>query len=310
MTAGSTNAGSPIRPTTIVEARALSDRLGIKVVLASETGQYTGSFKFRAAYNVAANVPNQRIIAASSGNYGQALAAACAMFGKSCTIVMPETSAKVKVEAVRSHGGQVEFVDTRIKSRAARVLELAAQDPDAYLSSAYDDPLVIQGNASLGRELARIAERFHCVLAPIGGGGLTAGIISGLRESGCATPVWAAEPLIANDAARSLREGRIVANPSEPQTIADGVRSLSVGKHNWAVLQSGLAGVIEVSEENIAEAVRILHSTANLRAEPTGALPIAALLQSPDTFRTQTVCCVVSGGNVDQELFDRILTGR
>ena len=310
MTAGSIDIGSPIRPTTITESRPLSDRLGVKVILASETAQYTGSFKFRAAYNVAANVPNQRIIAASSGNYGQALAAACAMLGKSCTIVMPETSAKVKVEAVRSHRGHVEFVDTRVKSRAARVLELAAQDPAAYVSSAYDDPLVIQGNASLGRELARIGDRFHCVLAPIGGGGLTAGIISGLRESGCAKPVWAAEPLIANDAARSLREGKIVTHASEPQTMADGVRTLSVGNHNWAVLQGGLAGVIEVSEENIAEAVRVLHTTLNVRAEPTGALPIAALLQSRDSFRTQTVCCVVSGGNVDQEVFDEILTRR
>jgi len=256
---------------------------------------------------VAEKVPHKHIIAASSGNYGQALAAACRIFGKSCTVVMPQTSAKIKVEAVKQQGAVVEFVDTRFKSRQARVLELAADDPEAYVSSAYDDPLVIEGNASLGRELADVAEQFDCVLAPIGGGGLTAGIITGLRQRGCANPVWAAEPVIANDAARSFREGRIIANETEPQTIADGVRTLSVGKHNWAVLREGLAGVIEVSEQNILEAVRILVRCAQVRAEPTGALPVAALLQAPERFRNQRVCCIISGGNVDPEVFGRLV---
>lgn len=284
------------------------ERLGIRVLLASETQQQTGSFKFRAAYNVAANVPHKHIIAASSGNYGQALAAACRIFGKSCTVVMPQTSAKIKVEAVRQHGAAIEFVDTRLKSRQARALELAASDPAAYLSSAYDDPLVIQGNASLGRELADAADRFDCVLAPIGGGGLTAGIITGLRERGCAKAVWAAEPMIGNDAARSFREGRIIANETEPQTIADGARTLSVGKHNWPVLREGLAGVVEVSEQNILEAVRILFRSAQVRAEPTGALSLAALLEAPERFQNQRVCCVISGGNVDADVF-RNITG-
>jgi threonine dehydratase len=255
---------------------------------------------------VAEKVPHKHIIAASSGNYGQALAAACRIFGKSCTVVMPQTSAKIKVEAVKQQGAVVEFVDTRLKSRQERVLELAASDPEAYVSSAYDDPLVIEGNASLGRELADVAERFDCVLAPIGGGGLTAGIITGLRERGCAKPVWAVEPVIANDVARSFREGKIVANETEPQTIADGVRTLNVGKHNWAVLREGLAGVIEVSEQNILEAVRILFRCAQVRAEPTGALPVAALLEVPERFRNQRVCCIISGGNVDTDVFRKI----
>ncbi len=220
---------------------------------------------------------------------------------------MPDTSAKIKVDGVRRYGGAVEFVDTRLKSRQARVQELAAQNPDAYVSSAYDDPLVIEGNATLGRELAALSDQFDRVLAPIGGGGLTSGIITGLRESGCETPVFAAEPLIANDAARSLREGRIVVNDTEPQTVADGVRTVSVGKHNWAVLREGLAGIVEVSEENILEAVRVLFRCAELRVEPTGALPVAALLEAREEFAGQRVCCVISGGNVDPDRFDGIL---
>src|SRR6202163_425389 len=111
------------RPTTIVEAPRLGKRLGVTLTLATETFQWAGSFKFRAAYNVASRVPQKMIIAASSGNFGQAMAYACSLLRKSCTIVMPMTSAKVKVDAVREYGGEVDLIDTRMKSRADRVRE-------------------------------------------------------------------------------------------------------------------------------------------------------------------------------------------
>ena len=113
---------------------------------------------------------------------------------------------------------------------------------------------------------------------------------------------------MANDAARSLREGHIVVNESEPQTIADGTRTLSVGKHNWEILKDGLETIVEVPEDAIRESVRLLFSLANLKAEPTGALGIAALLASPDTFRGRRVCCVVTGGNVDPAVYASLLT--
>src|SRR5262245_33163934 len=176
---------------------------------------------------------------------------------------MPSTSAQVKIDAVREYGGAVDLIDTREKSRAARVEELARENPDAYVASAYDDPLVIEGNSSLGVELAEANYRFDIVVAPIGGGGLTSGIITGLRAGGSNAKVVAAEPLMANDAARSLREGRIVVNENEPQTIADGARTVSIGEHNWAVLKDGLEGIVEVPEENIKEGVRLLFLLAN-----------------------------------------------
>src|SRR5262249_39534921 len=156
-----------------------------------------------------------------SGNFGQAMAYACSLLGKACTIVMPSTSAKVKIDAVREYGGNVDLIDVRLKSRAARVDELAAENPDAYVASAYDDLLVIEGMGGLGRELASLSCEFVFVVAPIGGGGLTSGIIIGLRSAGSSAKVVAAEPLMANDAARSLRAGHIVVNETEPQTIAD-----------------------------------------------------------------------------------------
>jgi threonine dehydratase len=293
----------------LIQAPRLATRLGVNLVLASETFQHTGSFKFRAAYHLASQVPNPLVIAASSGNFGQALAYACSLTGKASIIVMPETSARVKVEAVREYGGQVEFVDVRAKSRAQRVTELAAEHPEAYIASAYDDPLVIEGNSSLGEEFARLD--VDCVVAPVGGGGLTSGIVTGLRRArsaGQPPEVVGAEPALANDAARSLREGHIVANASEPQTIADGARTLSLGRHNWAIVRDGLAGIVEVPEENIARAVRLLFELANLKAEPTGALSVSALLTEPARFEGRSVCCVISGGNVDSAVYQQLLT--
>jgi threonine dehydratase len=233
------------------------------------------------------------------------MAYACALLGKSCTIVMPSTSAQVKIDAVREYGGAVDLINVRETSRAGRVAELAAENPDAYIASAYDDPLVIEGNASLGVELA--AREFDFVVAPVGGGGLTSGIITGLRTAGSVAKVVGAEPLVANDAARSLREGRIVINETEPQTIADGARTVSVGHYNWAVLKDGLAGIVEVPEENIKEGVRLLFGLANLKAEPTGALAIGALLTDAELFHGRRVCSVISGGNVDAEVYRSII---
>src|SRR5579862_3959388 len=131
---------SPILPTTLIGAPRIAEKLQLaSLTLASETFQVTGSFKFRAAYTLASSVPNALIIAASSGNFGQALACACTMLGKRSIIVMPETSAKVKIEAVRRYDGNVELIDTSAISREARVLELAAVNPEAYIASAFDD---------------------------------------------------------------------------------------------------------------------------------------------------------------------------
>jgi threonine dehydratase len=298
-----------VRRTTIIESSRLSTRVGARLIIATETFQHTGSFKFRAAYNLASKVREREIITASSGNFGQAMAYACRLLGKSCTVVMPATSAQVKVDAVREYGGTVDLVDVTVKGRAARVGELASENPDAYVASAYDDPLVIEGNQSLGTEIAALDYDLDFVIAPLGGGGLTSGIVQAIRASGKQVRVVGAEPLLANDAARSLRAGHIVANESEPQTIADGARTLSIGRHNWAVLKDGLSGIVEVPEAEIKEGVRLLFSLANLKAEPTAALGLGAMLAEPEMFRERTICCVVSGGNVDPEVYRNILAG-
>jgi threonine dehydratase len=297
------------RPTTIVDAPRLSKKLGVDLVLASETLQYTGSFKFRAAYNVASNVSQSHIITASSGNFGQAIAYACSLFKKRCTVVMPATAPQIKVDAVREYGAEVDLIDVKKKGRLERVAELAREFPDAYVASPYDDPLVIEGNGTLANELFALGLELDYIIAPIGGGGLTSGLVQAVERSGKNVQVLAAEPALSNDAAQSMRAGHIVALPDESATIADGARVLRIGEHNWEILSHGLAGVIEVSEEQIMEGVRLLFALANIKAEPTGALAIGAVLVDPHRFKGKRVWCVISGGNADPALYAKLVEG-
>jgi len=296
-----------IRPTTIIESSKLRDQLGLDITIASETFQHTGSFKFRAGYNLALNVPNDEIITASSGNFGQALAFACKLLGKTCTVVMPAASAQVKVDAVRGFGATVDLIDTKTVSRNDRVAQLADKMSDPYIASAYDDQFVIDGNATLGDELAE--RDFDAVIVPVGGGGLISGTLTALSKNGRKPEVYGAEPLLANDAARSFHSGQLTANESEPMTIADGARTLSLGKLNWPIIQEGVTDFIEVSEDNILEAVRLYFNLANLKTEPTGALSLGAVLENKERFLHKKLCLIVSGGNVDPDVYLSILKG-
>ena len=295
-----------LRPTTFIEPQKLRDHLGLEITLASETFQHTGSFKFRAAYNLALNVESDRILTASSGNFGQALAYACKLVGKKCTVVMPETSAQVKIDAVRSYGATVDLIDTTKIGRNQRVAQLAEEMKGAYYASAYDDRCVIEGNSTLGEELAE--KEFDVMISPIGGGGLISGLITGLKRNVRTPEVFGAEPQMANDASRSLKAGRIVRNEIEPMTIADGARTISVGDLNWEIIKTGVREIIEVSENCIADAVRLYFGLANLKCEPTGALSLGAVLENPKRFEGKKLCVVVSGGNVDPAVYSRMIS--
>jgi threonine dehydratase len=297
-----------IRPTTFVASQKLRDKLELEITIATETFQHTGSFKFRAAYNLALNVPNDEILTASSGNFGQALAYACKLLGKKCTVVMPVTSAQVKIDAVRGFGATVDLVDTTRLGRNERVAQLAAELPDAYFASPYDDDFVIDGNSTLGDELA--LKDFDVVVSPVGGGGLISGIVKGLKRHLKPTVVLGAEPLLGNDAARSLKAGELIRNETEPLTVADGARTISLGDRNWAIIKDNVKNIIEVSEEKIGEAVQLYFGSVNLKCEPTGALSLGAVLEQPQIFEGKKTCLVVSGGNVDPAVYSNILLSR
>jgi threonine dehydratase len=298
-----------IRPTTFIESKRLDQALGngTRMLLVSETFQHTGSFKFRAAMSVSLHTQAAELLTASSGNFGAALALAAAETGKQCTVVMPAQSATVKIAAVQAVGATVDLIDTKKITRAARVRELQRQNPRAQVVSPYDDPYVVAGNASLGAELFS-RETPDCLVVPVGGGGLSAGMVVARDHLGKTCDIMGAEPLLANDAARSLREGRLCSNADEANTLCDGARTLSLGQLNFQILRNGLSGIVEVDETTIARAVRMLFQLVNLKAEPTGALSLAAVLQSPEKFAGKRVACIVSGGNVDSRLYCDLLS--
>lgn len=298
-----------VRPTTFIESERLNQAVGggARLLLVSETFQKTGSFKFRAGLSFALNSAASELLTASSGNFGAALALAAAKTGKKCTVVMPSRSAEVKIAAVKAAGATVDLIDTDKVTRFERVQQLQRANPAAQVVSPYDDPHVVAGNASLGAELfAR--ETPDLVIVPIGGGGLSSGIVVARDHLGKSSPIVGAEPLLANDAARSIREGRLCANAQEPNTLCDGARTLSLGKLNFEILRRGLKEIVEVEEAAIGDAVRMLFQTSNLKVEPTGALSVAAVLQAPQRFAGKRVACIVSGGNVDSRLYCELLS--
>src|SRR6266487_3842067 len=253
-----------IRPTLLLPGQALSAQFNCDLTIASETFKHTGSFKFRAAYNLPSSICQERVVTASSGNFGQAVAYACKLLGKTCIIVMPTTSAQVKIAAVQSYGGIVDLIDVREVSRAKRVEQLLAEHTGAFPAPAYDDYRVVAGNSTLGKEILSVAD-FDVIVVPVGGGGLSSGIVLARDHLHARTEIIGAEPLPGNDAARSLRAGRLLANEHEPSTVADGARTLSLGHLNWEILQQGLSEIIEVPDAKTLDALRRYFTYVNLK---------------------------------------------
>jgi threonine dehydratase len=296
-----------IRPTFLLNSPVFSERLGCDLTIASETFQHTGSFKFRAAYNLLSSIPEPRVITASSGNFGQAVAYACRLLGKRCTVVMPDTSAKVKIAAVQGYGGVTDLVDVRRVGRDERVRQLLEEQPGAFRAQAYDDYRVVAGNSTLTMEILGAGE-FDVIVVPVGGGGLISGQIVARDHLGARTAIIGAEPQPGNDAARSLRSGSRIFNEHEPDTIADGARTLGLGNLNWEIIRQGVEDILEVPDHITLEALRAYFGAVNLKVEPTGALSLGAVLTYPERFRGKRVCCIVSGGNVDPAVYAQALT--
>lgn len=295
-----------VRQTTWLHFESIDTAVGKVVWFASETNQVTGSFKYRAATSVVQNIEAPGFLAASSGNFGQALACACQRKGVPCIIVMPTTSAQVKIDAVRSYNAEVVFVDTSEQTRADKVKEVTKKHPDYHVASAYDCEWVITGNASLGEEIHRHVGSPDLIMAPIGGGGLISGIAEALERNHNTVRLWGAEPKMADDAARSLETGRRLFNEGEPQTLADGARTRSVGVRNWIRIQRRVSNILRVSEASICKAMRLLDAVG-VQVEPTGALTLGALLEHD--VESEKVVLVISGKNVDSTLYDSIIHG-
>lgn len=267
--------------------------------LKPENLQRTGSFKIRGAYHKVASLDpgaaRRGVIAYSSGNHGQAVACAAQILGYPATIVMPRGAVAEKREAVLSYGARV--IESPGGSDERRALaEEMARSQDLLLVPPYDDPVIVTGQATVGREIALQLPAVRSVFVPVGGGGLISGIAIALRALLPNVRVIGVEPAGADDARQSLGAGRHLAI-AQPDTVADGLRAQTVGEFNYQVISRLVDEIVTVSEAEISEAVRLLLGSAHLVAEPSGAVAAAAMLLGRASCEDPCVA-VVSGGNV------------
>jgi threonine dehydratase len=274
-----------------------------------ESRQPTGSFKVRGAVNAIARLAAAggatRVVAQSSGNHGQALAYAAALFGLEATVVVPATAPRLKVDAIRRRGAAVVVVPPA--EREAAALELSAAQGAPLVRS--DDLDVIAGHGTVGLEIADDLERVELVLVPVCNGGLLAGVAAAIKARNPGVRVVGVEPALAADAAESFRRRRLVRWPTERtyRTVADGLRAPALGAHAWEHVRRYVDGIVTVSEESIRDAMRVLGEETGLVAEPSGAVATAAFLSRREALPPGRAVAVLSGGNVDAGAF-RALT--
>ena len=280
---------------------------GPPVALKCEHLQPIGAFKVRGAFTAISRLPEAErargVITHSSGNHGQAVAFVARHFGVRAIIVMPADAPAVKVEGVRRHGGEVEFVTDRAQ-RQPRCEELAARH-GMVIVPPYENPDVIAGQATCGLEILEQWPEVQTIVVQVGGGGLIAGIASAVHELRPEVEVVAVEPEGAAKLARALEAGRPV-RLARPESIADGLLPFQIGTLPFEVLQGIVRRAVQVSDDDIAAAVKFLHERMSLDVEPSGAASFAAVLAGR-LERTGPTVAVLSGGNVDPELFQRLV---
>ena len=302
--------------TPLVESPALNERIGGRVLLKLETLQRVGAFKFRGAYNRLVHLtPEQRkagVVAFSSGNHAQGVALAAKLLGMPAVIVMPSDAPAIKVAATRGYGAEVRPFDRLTESREAISAEIAASR-GAIVVPAFDDPHIVAGQGTVGLEMLAQAKAvdaaFDTVLSPVGGGGLLSGISLVLKALSPATEIFGAEPSAYDDLARSLASGERVTLKPSVRTLCDALESPSTGEITWPILKANLTGAVGLTDPEVAEAMRFAFTTLKLVIEPGGSVGLAALLSGKVEARGKTVGVVVSGGNVDPDLFAKVLRG-
>jgi threo-3-hydroxy-L-aspartate ammonia-lyase len=277
-----------------------------------ENLQRTGSFKFRGAYNALASLPEEvrakGVVADSSGNHAQGVAAAAKLFGVPAVIVIPENAPAIKIERTKAWGAEI----VRCPNSSNERLEMALAIRDARNLSyipPFDFEATIAGAGTVGLEIAEDLSDVDNVLVCVGGGGLISGIAVAIKSLLPNARVIGVEPELAADAAESLKSGRIVEWDSSltTRTICDGVRTQSIGARNFAIISSLVDDIVTVSEQAVRDATRWYALEAKLAVEPTGALTLAAIQSRAVKLIGKTVC-IVSGGNFDPHLYASIIS--
>jgi threonine dehydratase len=306
--AASLLAGVIVR-TPLREAPRLSEQLGFKVLLKCENLQPIGAFKLRGAYTaiarLAPEVRGRGVITYSSGNHGLAVTYAADLLGIRAVIVMPETAPKVKVEGVKKKGGQVVFAGTTTVHRRTKAEEIVAQE-GLVMIPPFEHPDVIAGQGTCALEILEQCPDVATIAVPVGGGGLLAGIATAIAGIQSKVRVVGVEPVGAAKLTAALRSGHPVALEST-ESLADGLKPLSIGELPWSHISGLVRDVALVNDEDLASAVRYLHKEVMLRTEPSGAATTAAIMAGRISDLAGPVVAIVSGGNVDPELFARLV---
>jgi threonine dehydratase len=300
--------------TPLIEHPALNARVGGRVLLKAENLQRVGAFKFRGAYNKVAQVDRKAfpggVVACSSGNHAQGVAAAATLLGFRSAIVMPADAPRLKIERTRAFGAEVVAYDRVKEDRDAIARELCASRR-AALVHPFDDIDVIAGQGTAGLEMMEQAEAIDAtpdiVLVGASGGGLISGVSIAVKEKSPSTVIYSVEPAGFDDLERSLESGAHERNAALSGSICDALLAVTPGELTFEVAKRNLAGGLSVTDEEAKAAVRYAFEELKLVVEPGGAVSLAAILAGKLPLQGKTVAAVLSGGNIDPSLFAEII---
>ena len=300
--------------TPLLSFPVLDARVGTKVFLKPEMLQRTGSFKFRGAFNKLSSIPQARrgggVVAFSSGNHAQGVAAAAQILHMQATIVMPSDAPLSKRERTKSYGAEVVLYDRDREDREA-IARSIAEKRDATLVRPYDDPFVIAGQGTAGREIAEDMAALglvpDIVVAPASGGGLIAGVATAVKARYPQAELIVAEPESFDDHTRSLLAGKREAHAAQSRTICDALMAAIPGELTFAINSKLLSGGVIASDAEVGAAVRFAYRELKLVVEPGGAVGLAALLAGRIDVHGKNVVIVLSGGNVDADLYAKLI---
>jgi threonine dehydratase len=291
-----------IRHTPLLRAERIEKAAGCQVYLKPETLQITGAFKIRGALNKSLSLPKEAIanglIATSSGNHAQGLAYAARMLGVKALLVIPVTAPKAKIDNTRALGAEVILYDGDTAARWKKVYEIAAENGYAVVH-AFEDPLVMAGQGTIGCEILEDLEDVDTVIVPMGGGGLISGIATAIKETKPSVRVVGAEPALTPKYFHSRVNKQRTSLPLK-NTIADGLRLSVPGQNPWPIIEKYVDEIVLVEDEHIVAGMRALARDAKLVAEPAASIGIGALLAGALKVRPdEKVCVVLTGGNWD-----------
>jgi threonine dehydratase len=286
-----------------------------RLFLKPENQQPIGAFKLRGAYNKIASLSEEErkrgVISYSSGNHAQGVAYAARALGVKAVIVMPNNAPAIKREATAALGANIVLVGPGSTERQLKAEELAAQHGYIVVPP-YNDEKIIAGQGTMGLEILEDMPDVETILAPVGGGGLISGVAAAIKLTNPKINVFGVEPELAADAQASLRAGKIVHFPAEQvtRTLADGLRTQSIGNINFDHLQCFVDGIVTVSEDEIRRAVKLLAVNPDTIAEPSGAVATAGFLFRADQLpKTRVNVAIISGGNIEPSMLEDVRRG-